>query len=138
VKKTHCKRGHDKGAVGRAKDGGCMQCRRDRWNASRAANIYKDRARTAAWHAANPEKMRLAVRRYAGIIGLPDVEAKPGHPCDCCGRPIPGTPRADHDHATGQFRGWLCNPCNTGLGHVERPGWLDSAVAYLAKTGRLR
>ena len=25
---------------------------------------------------------------------------------------------ADHDHTTGQFRGWLCPECNTGFGKL--------------------
>lgn len=26
----------------------------------------------------------------------------------------------DHSHVTGQFRGWLCQPCNTAMGIVDR------------------
>ncbi len=39
----------------------------------------------------------------------------------------------DHCHETGRVRGWLCIPCNAGLGHVERPGWLREAMAYLER-----
>jgi hypothetical protein len=37
----------------------------------------------------------------------------------------------DHDHATGQFRGWLCNRCNTRLGGLDDPEWLERALNYL-------
>lgn len=39
---------------------------------------------------------------------------------------------ADHDHNTNEFRGWVCNKCNLGLGNfadsIER---LQSAIKYL-------
>jgi len=38
----------------------------------------------------------------------------------------------DHDHVTGQFRGWLCQNCNRGIGMLDdnRDGLLE-AVDYL-------
>lgn len=51
--------------------------------------------------------------------------------CRICGEPgTPVTLLADHDHATGLFRGALCRRCNILLGYMEsehRP----CAVAYL-------
>lgn len=39
----------------------------------------------------------------------------------------------DHDHATGQFRGWLCMSCNTALGKFrDDPALLQRAIEYLA------
>lgn len=40
-----------------------------------------------------------------------------GHPCACCGN----TKRRlvfDHCHQTDQFRGWICNRCNTAIGQL--------------------
>lgn len=55
--------------------------------------------------------------------------------CDCCGRHESGFKRLlvmDHCHVTGNFRGWLCDECNKGLGHL-RDSWGD-ILNYLSPT----
>lgn len=38
----------------------------------------------------------------------------------------------DHDHSTGQIRGWLCRPCNSGLGLLgDTADGLRRALTYL-------
>lgn len=62
-----------------------------------------------------------------------DVGAAQGWRCAVCGTPR-GTVAfsADHDHATGQTRGLLCNTCNTGLGMFrDNPELLARAIGYL-------
>ena len=40
----------------------------------------------------------------------------------------------DHDHATGQIRGLLCNECNTMIGMAkENPTTLLKAIQYLKR-----
>ena len=40
----------------------------------------------------------------------------------------------DHDHTTGEFRGWLCSKCNVGIGHFEDdPNLLLLAGMYLER-----
>jgi hypothetical protein len=55
--------------------------------------------------------------------------------CDCCEKPV--TPKElylDHCHATGVFRGWLCNQCNTGIGSLgDNKAGLLKGVAYLER-----
>jgi hypothetical protein len=40
----------------------------------------------------------------------------------------------DHNHKTGAFRGWICNPCNMGLGNFrDDPKSLMRAATYLSQ-----
>lgn len=58
--------------------------------------------------------------------------------CAICGA---DTPRAakphfavDHDHVTGQVRGVLCHPCNTGIGQLQDdPNVIAAALKYVRK-----
>jgi hypothetical protein len=113
-----CKLGHDRDVVGRYARGQCRAC---------------GRAAVDRYQAANPEMSRKSGRRKRGMIGLPAVEAAPGHLCECCLRPTQKQPHADHDHATGLFRGWLCQRCNLRLAAVDDRAWLASARDYLAR-----
>ena len=53
----------------------------------------------------------------------------PGTPCACCGKPTEKH-EFDHDHKTGQFRGWVCKACNVGLGKFgdEAAGLVDPVI----------
>lgn len=53
--------------------------------------------------------------------------------CELCGSPPgPKVLALDHDHASGVFRGWLCDRCNRGLGFLgDCREMLLAALAYL-------
>ena len=76
----------------------------------------------------------------------PNIET---HKCDCCGKSknqiqgwnqnrINNNPFVlDHDHETGKFRGWICNPCNMGLSRFgDDPETLEKAKQYLTNPRR--
>jgi hypothetical protein len=53
-----------------------------------------------------------------------------GTACECCNRVRPLM--LDHDHDTGEFRGWLCQECNAGLGFFgDSAAGITAALAYL-------
>ena len=56
-----------------------------------------------------------------------------GTPCACCG----GIDKlfCDHDHASKEFRAFICRSCNSGLGLLgDSEAGLRQALAYLART----
>ena len=57
--------------------------------------------------------------------------------CEVCGIPeseLKEVLHYDHDHNTGQFRGWLCKGCNLALGFSRDKPWILRALAdYLEK-----
>lgn len=66
------------------------------------------------------ETLRAAQDNRCGVCKVEFDESRKGK-----------TPHVDHCHATGRVRGLLCGPCNTSLGHLERPGFYEAAQAYL-------
>lgn len=78
-------------------------------------------------------KSRQYLRRY-GITRAQYLEMNDDQAgrCAICGKPPKTRDLAvDHNHVTGKVRGLLCAPCNVGLVHVERRGWVEKARAYL-------
>jgi len=52
--------------------------------------------------------------------------------CDCCGEPLKAKACYDHNHETGEFRGWLCYNCNSGIGALgDNLEGVLKAVQYL-------
>lgn len=50
--------------------------------------------------------------------------------CEICSVPM-WRPAVDHNHTTGRRRSLLCGTCNIGMGHIERPGFVEAAERYL-------
>lgn len=55
--------------------------------------------------------------------------------CAICGDLMSGkSMHHDHDHKTGEWRGWLCHWCNTGIGMFRDDiSRLRNAISYLQK-----
>jgi hypothetical protein len=86
-------------------------------------------ARTLAWQKAHPE--RKAAHRNG--VDPATVPPKP-QICDVCA--MSGRICLDLDHATGLFRGWLCEHCNRALGAVrDDPALLLMLADYLSGRG---
>lgn len=99
-----CRRGHDLAVVGTRADGFCREC-----------------ARTHG---------RRGTRKYRGMGEHPE-DPPAGTPCRLCNRVPAHRLRADHDHSTGRFRGWLCNRCNLRLAALDDRVWFAQAQMYL-------
>jgi hypothetical protein len=135
----------------------CKNCgSTERYRSSRSC-IACNRRHGAAWVANNPERHKIRVRRYREVPEnrarlneharrcrrgrlLPEPTRPCPSACENCGgdnQMKDGRRRAlalDHDHATGKFRGWLCDLCNRGIGYFrDTPSTLRSAADYLER-----
>ena len=144
------------GAADRYADGDCRPCTIRQTRAYRMANLEKvKRARRKYYEsnidavkrkardyaAANPERVRMDKHARRGWApGEPERAEKARlhvKACACCGSPSPRTKLgwfADHNHSTGKFRAYLCHPCNSTVGFVEKYGLEKSSqvAVYLA------
>lgn len=78
---------------------------------------------------------RKTMRKKYGIKN-PTDETR-GGPCEICGK-HQDVLRLDHDHSTGEMRGWLCTNCNRGLGYLkDSTEVLMKALAYLERSKQL-
>ena len=54
--------------------------------------------------------------------------------CDCCGNTSNKSLVLDHDHTTNAFRGWICEPCNHGIGKLgDNIEGVEKALNYLRR-----
>jgi hypothetical protein len=55
--------------------------------------------------------------------------------CEVCNMESEKTLHFDHNHETGEFRGWICGPCNRAIGIVkENPDTLRALADYLEQS----
>lgn len=108
-------------------------------NSERLRSIVAKRARV--WRKNNPKKFQMTQQHYKEKQELKRIEVA-GRPrpevCELCNEtaePIKnGGYRTvfDHNHITGQFRGWICDRCNKVLGLIEdNPDLLKAMIVYL-------
>ena len=119
-----------------------------------AANIEQRRAYQRAWYAKNRKKRIAARTKYVKenvlkVLAqarrcrkLPEPTHATPTNCECCGihrKRVVRNLALDHDHTTGDFRGWLCGRCNTGIGALgDTLTGVLKAVAYLRRYHRRR
>jgi hypothetical protein len=109
----------------------------------------KQKIASRKWYAKlkeeQPERLREIRHRTDALSvarQLARLEAMAGpcpDQCEICGGPPNGRGRFhfDHDHETGQFRGWLCAKCNWAIGLMEdNPDLMMSLALYLEKAKR--
>jgi hypothetical protein len=109
--------------------------------AYRRKNQKKLRAAARTAWAKIPRAKRRAISRARTERGRRrSTLPRPAH-CELCDAASKSTLHRDHDHITGQFRGWLCCSCNWGLGNFkDNPALLRKAAEFLenARTANKR
>lgn len=110
----------------------------------REENRTEIQEKNKAWRDANRDRIRgYQIQALYGIpltLYLREVEKRNGR-CDICGEAPDGensnmrSLSVDHDHGTGEIRGYLDADCNAGLGRFhDDPVRLAQAIVYLKPT----
>lgn len=110
--------------------------------------------RSALWAKNNKEKRKVANQKYRHknkatkqqmriwswkSNGIPTPTRPEPKACECCGLPATRTLHVDHDHTTGEFRGWLCQQCNCALGLVgDSVSGVQKLLAYITRNINLK
>ena len=121
----------------------CKDCCRQKTKNWRQANPRKAINHTLKYQRGNPEKTKLAIKKYQlkkkfniTIEQYKEILLTQDKTCAICHK-VCASGRwlaVDHNHKTGQNRGLLCARCNVGLGHfLEDKTLLASAIKYMDK-----
>lgn len=106
-----------------------------KWIPYRIELTRQDRKRNPAKWVSRDRKCDLK-KKYGVDQAWYEVKlAEQGGTCALCPRTISMSGRSlhcDHCHVSEQLRGILCDRCNNCLERVEKPGWIEKAIAYLA------
>ena len=134
--KPICPRGHDKRITGRGNHGECKVCVLAKSKAWREKDIhrYKRIVNNSRWKTngiVNDDGSDFTQSDYNRHFQIQ------GGSCKGCGThqaEQKSAMCADHDHATGKFRGLLCYACNYILGMAsDDPAILENLKNYLTK-----
>lgn len=98
------------------------------------ANTARKLGRAANGRPPNKRAYNLSTRYGITTATEQEMLLAQGGVCAICTTPL-ARHHIDHDHKSGAVRGLLCARCNLGVGHLERAGFLEAALAYLAKHG---
>lgn len=120
----------------------CKSCQKLAVVSGYRNNPAKHAACNREWDKRNPDKKADTALKTR--LGLPHgtytaMLAAQGGKRGICGTDKPGGNDwrrfpIDHDEATGQVRGLLCNSCNNGIGRFNHdPIRLHQAISYLLK-----
>jgi hypothetical protein len=95
--------------------------------------VIRMRANAKRYYLKHPDRIRLHHQKVRYGFTPPPEPAN----CEACNTPFINFKNGacvDHDHNTGLFRGWLCSPCNTALGHAkDSRDRLQMLINYLDK-----
>ena len=115
--------------------------RKRKWAQVHPKEVREDRHN---WYEKNKDKVSQdrrsrtkanPARRWNRLISTEEFQAvvtEQAGRCAICGDGVKLL--VDHDHATGQLRGLLCNGCNCALGFMrDNPAILRKAAEYLER-----
>lgn len=123
--KQQCKRGHNRTPENVGPRGSCLSCKRLLSRARYQQNKVTVDNKNREWRKKNPGRLRELSRetgwRQNGILNMSWprfiklLDAQSWR-CGICEKRIDESASVDHDHATGEVRGLLCQNCNAVLG----------------------
>lgn len=120
----------------------CKECRANYSRDRLKAHPEKVKESSRRWAKKNPDRVRMwAIRSRWKKLGYdPDYIEKLileyDGVCQICGEDKKLA--LDHDHNTGNIRGFLCNNCNMGIGKFrDNTDLLKKAIDYLKSNNNL-
>jgi len=103
-------------------------------NAKSRERYYRNREQRLAYFKRYYKKNRRHIleRISMGAAGVTSVDRPRPLSCEVCGNKVRIC--LDHCHTAKVFRGWLCNNCNSVLGHArDSITTLQALIRYLRK-----